>query len=356
MTRRERVLITGGAGAVGSNLCDLLVERGAREIVVLDNFVRGRRDNLAWAEAHGNVTVVEGDICDRALVRELVEGIDVVFHQAALRITQCAEEPRLALEVLVDGTFNVVEAADRGGRAQGRRRVVGVGLRPRRGVPDRREPPPVRQRHALRRRQDVQRGAAALVPRDARARLRRAALLQRLRPADGHPRRLHRGARALDGAHRRGRAAADLRRRARRRWTSSSRRDIARANVLAAESDATDDVFNVASGDRDEPARARRDAAARHGLRPRRRARPRARREQGAAPARRHVRRARGARVRGRGRPRGRAHARSSTGGRRTAPTGASSRPRRRWRGPRDAGPVRATALLRRRGRGARRR
>jgi UDP-glucose 4-epimerase len=107
----ERVLITGGAGAVGSNLADLLVEQGAGEIVVLDNFIRGRRDNLAWAQANGNLTVVEGDICDRRLVRELSDGIDIVFHQAALRITQCAEEPRLALEVLVDGTFNVVEAA-----------------------------------------------------------------------------------------------------------------------------------------------------------------------------------------------------------------------------------------------------
>ena len=73
--------------------------------------MRGRRENLAWAEANGPVTVVEGDICDRALVRELTRGIDVVFHQAAIRITQCAEEPRLALEVLVDGTFNVLEAA-----------------------------------------------------------------------------------------------------------------------------------------------------------------------------------------------------------------------------------------------------
>jgi UDP-glucose 4-epimerase len=109
--RGERVLITGGAGAIGSNLCDLLVQRGAGEIVVLDNFVRGRRDNLAWAEANGPVTVVEGDICDRALVEELTQGIDVVFHQAAIRITMCAEEPRLALEVLVDGTYNVIEAA-----------------------------------------------------------------------------------------------------------------------------------------------------------------------------------------------------------------------------------------------------
>ena len=109
--RGKRVLITGGAGAVGSNLCDLLVQRDAGEIVVLDNFVRGRRDNLAWAEANGPVSVVEGDICDRDLVRELMRDIDVAFHQAAIRITMCAEEPRLALEVLVDGTFNVVEAA-----------------------------------------------------------------------------------------------------------------------------------------------------------------------------------------------------------------------------------------------------
>ena len=105
------MLITGGAGMIGSTIADQLVERGAGEIVVLDSFVRGRRDNLAWAEEHGNVTVVEGDVRDRALVAELARGIDVLFHQAAIRITQCAEEPRFAHEVLVDGAFNVVEAA-----------------------------------------------------------------------------------------------------------------------------------------------------------------------------------------------------------------------------------------------------
>jgi UDP-glucose 4-epimerase len=115
-----KVLVTGGAGAVGSNLVDELVHAGAEDIVVLDNFVRGRRENLAWAESNGPVTVVDGDICDRALVRRLTAGVDVVFHQAAIRITQCAEEPRLALEVLVDGTYNVVEAAV----AEGVRKVV----------------------------------------------------------------------------------------------------------------------------------------------------------------------------------------------------------------------------------------
>ncbi len=106
-----RHLVTGGAGTIGSTLVDQLVEAGAAEVVVIDNFVRGRRENLEWACANGNVTVVHGDVGDRALLAELSEGIDVVFHQAAIRITQCAEEPRLALEVLVDGTFNVVEAA-----------------------------------------------------------------------------------------------------------------------------------------------------------------------------------------------------------------------------------------------------
>ena len=115
MTDLGRVLVTGGGGAIGSNLTDELVIAGTEEIVVLDNFVRGRRENLAWAQEHGNVTLVEGDIRDRALVRRLMDGVDVAFHLAAIRITQCAEEPRLALEVLVDGTYNVFEAGAEAG-------------------------------------------------------------------------------------------------------------------------------------------------------------------------------------------------------------------------------------------------
>jgi UDP-glucose 4-epimerase len=111
MSAPGRVLVTGGAGAIGSTVTDELVLAGAKEVVVLDNLVRGRRENLAWAEANGNVRFVDGDIRDRALVRELMAGIDTVFHLAAIRITQCAEEPRLALEVLVDGTYNVFESA-----------------------------------------------------------------------------------------------------------------------------------------------------------------------------------------------------------------------------------------------------
>lgn len=109
------VLVTGGAGTIGSAIVDQLLDAGAAHIDVLDNLVRGRRDNLTAALASGRVTLVEGDLRDRDLVHDVVAGKDLVFHQAALRITQCAEDPRLALEVLVDGTFNVFEAAaDRG--------------------------------------------------------------------------------------------------------------------------------------------------------------------------------------------------------------------------------------------------
>jgi UDP-glucose 4-epimerase len=106
-----RVLVTGGAGTIGSTIVDQLVDAGAAHVVVLDNLVRGRRENLADALATGKVELVEGDLRDRDLVHDVTRGQDLVFHQAAIRITQCAEEPRLALEVLVDGTFTVLEAA-----------------------------------------------------------------------------------------------------------------------------------------------------------------------------------------------------------------------------------------------------
>jgi UDP-glucose 4-epimerase len=107
----KRALITGGAGLIGSHIADRLVQEGYREIVILDNFTRGRTQNLAAAETSKTLTVVEGDLRDPKLVREVMEGVDIVFHEAAIRITQCAEDPRLAHEVLATGTFNVLEAA-----------------------------------------------------------------------------------------------------------------------------------------------------------------------------------------------------------------------------------------------------
>jgi UDP-glucose 4-epimerase len=110
-----KCLVTGGAGFVGSAIVDQLLEAGAAEVRVLDNFARGNMSNLAQAFEKGGVRVVEGDVSDRAVVDKLVKGADYVFHQAALRITRCAEAPREAVAVLIDGTLNVLESAVRHG-------------------------------------------------------------------------------------------------------------------------------------------------------------------------------------------------------------------------------------------------
>ena len=107
----KRILITGGAGLIGSHIADLLAGQSPAEIIVYDNFVRGRLENLAQAQASAPFTVVTGDIRDIDLLATTMAGIDIVFHQAAIRITQCAEDPRLAHDVLATGTFNVLEAA-----------------------------------------------------------------------------------------------------------------------------------------------------------------------------------------------------------------------------------------------------
>jgi nucleoside-diphosphate-sugar epimerase len=107
---RDRVLVTGGAGLIGSHIVDELLRRGAKDVVVLDNFTRGRLTNLRDALPTGRVHVIEGDIRNPRDVQNAVAGARLVFHEAAIRITQCAEEPRLAKDVLVDGTFNVLEA------------------------------------------------------------------------------------------------------------------------------------------------------------------------------------------------------------------------------------------------------
>lgn len=109
--RGARCLVTGGAGFVGSTIVDQLVSAGVSEVRIIDNFVRGSRGNIADAMRQHKVILIEGDIRDAGLVHDATDGVAYVFHQAALRITRCAEAPREAIEVLIDGTFNVAEAA-----------------------------------------------------------------------------------------------------------------------------------------------------------------------------------------------------------------------------------------------------
>ncbi|HAF10988.1 MAG TPA: hypothetical protein DCK98_13040 [Chloroflexi bacterium] len=106
-----RVVVTGGAGNVGSHIVDAAIAAGAREVVALDALVRGVPANLAMALSTGKARLDRLDIRDRAAVAATIDGADVVFHQAALRWTRCQEAPRECHEVMVDGTFNVLEAA-----------------------------------------------------------------------------------------------------------------------------------------------------------------------------------------------------------------------------------------------------
>jgi UDP-glucose 4-epimerase len=114
----QKMVVIGGAGFVGSHIVDQLREAPVREIVVLDNFVRGARTNLAAAMDDPRVRVVEGSITDCAWLNDQLAGVDGVFHLAALWLHECVHDPRAALDVNVVGTFNVIEACRRAGVAK----------------------------------------------------------------------------------------------------------------------------------------------------------------------------------------------------------------------------------------------
>jgi UDP-glucose 4-epimerase len=107
----KKILVTGGCGLVGSTIIDhLLAADPQLRVLVIDNLSRGTLLNLEDAFATGRVELVREDIRYFDRIRPYFDGIDAVFHQAAIRITRCAQEPRECLEVLIDGTFNVLQA------------------------------------------------------------------------------------------------------------------------------------------------------------------------------------------------------------------------------------------------------
>ncbi|MBK8814676.1 MAG: NAD-dependent epimerase/dehydratase family protein [Methylococcaceae bacterium] len=114
--RDASILITGGCGLVGSTTLDLLLkEHNPRRIVILDDLSRGTLANVEKSLLDPRVSLIRGDIRDADIVRNATKGMDAVIHMAALRITACAADPREALGVMCDGSFNVVEAAQQFG-------------------------------------------------------------------------------------------------------------------------------------------------------------------------------------------------------------------------------------------------
>jgi UDP-glucose 4-epimerase len=114
-----KILVTGGAGFIGSHLVDRLVQANAGQVTVLDNFSRGRKENLALSR--NKIEIVRGDIRDRTLFRSVMKGVDIVFHLAAqANVLGAVRDLDYSFETNVSGTYEVLRAA----QAAGAKRVV----------------------------------------------------------------------------------------------------------------------------------------------------------------------------------------------------------------------------------------
>ena len=107
----SRILVTGGAGFIGSNLVETLLAQN-NEVVVLDNFMTGKRENLAPFASHKAFALIEGDIRDMAVCRQAVDGADYVLHEAALgSVPRSIKDPMTSTEVNISGFVNLLFAA-----------------------------------------------------------------------------------------------------------------------------------------------------------------------------------------------------------------------------------------------------
>ncbi|CAB1065100.1 UDP-glucose 4-epimerase (EC [Olavius sp. associated proteobacterium Delta 1] len=108
----KKFLVIGGAGFIGSHLVDQLILEDVSEIRIYDNFTRGSEENLVDALKDPRVKIFElgGELLQRDILNDAMQGIDGVFHLAALWLLHCYDYPRSAFEVNVGGTFNVLEA------------------------------------------------------------------------------------------------------------------------------------------------------------------------------------------------------------------------------------------------------
>lgn len=104
----EKAMVTGGAGFIGSHICEELVKTGV-EVISLDNYSAGKEENHSFLDDYDNFTAVNCDITDMANLPQYFEGVDIVFNNAASKKVVCLHDPRRDLEVNALGTFNLLE-------------------------------------------------------------------------------------------------------------------------------------------------------------------------------------------------------------------------------------------------------
>ena len=111
------VLVTGGAGTIGSHIVDELLLEAAGKVIVFDNFSEGKKENLEPALSQNNteILIVESDIRNREDLNLICKGVDYVFHEASILLLESAVEPQKAIDVNVQGTFNLFQACLKNG-------------------------------------------------------------------------------------------------------------------------------------------------------------------------------------------------------------------------------------------------
>ncbi|MFC1453504.1 SDR family NAD(P)-dependent oxidoreductase [Verrucomicrobiota bacterium] len=104
----KKALVTGGAGFIGSHICEELVKLGV-EVISVDNYIGGKHENVAHLAGESNFTEADCDVTDLDALRAWFPGVEVVFHNAASKKTICLQDPRRDLDINAKGTFNLLE-------------------------------------------------------------------------------------------------------------------------------------------------------------------------------------------------------------------------------------------------------
>ena len=104
-----KILVTGGAGFIGSYVIEQLLPLEPARVIIIDNLIRGSKANMKGFIDHPALTFHQGDIRDLALLEKCINGADYVFHMAALRINACAADPKEGFDVMLNSTFQLAE-------------------------------------------------------------------------------------------------------------------------------------------------------------------------------------------------------------------------------------------------------